>query len=401
MRRYGEYGEPRARAVKPRTAFILAALAATGIAIGLATTAGATSSQRARAGGDAAVVPKGVAEAKRIVAQAKKFSVWVAPGPKFNARAASGKTAYFVANNLAVPFNATVLAGVNSALTQAGVKVIALDNKGQISETVRLIEQGIAQHVDLMILPSTPAQLLAAPLRDAKAAGIQVIQRFSSDSRLPNAAERDLGVSAIVSYCFKCAGKLQADFAIADSNGKVNAMVYWDSDVGTGQPQIDGIRDELARLCPKTCHATFKDLPISQWAQQIPTLTQTDVANRSFNYYMPVYDGMVDYMLPGIHAANAQNRVRIVTINGDKAQMVEMKNHDVVYANIGTPIEYAGWAMADQALRLMTGNRPVANAKIAFRLFDRTNIPNLDNPERTWYHVNFKLAYKKLWGLSR
>src|SRR6476620_11343478 len=102
MRRNDEYDEPKVRAVKPGTAFILAALAATGIAIGLATTAGATSSQRGRAASDAAVVPPGVAAAKKIVAQAKKFSVWAAPGPKFNARAASGKTAYFIANNLAV-----------------------------------------------------------------------------------------------------------------------------------------------------------------------------------------------------------------------------------------------------------------------------------------------------------
>src|SRR5262249_31297006 len=155
-----------------------------------------------------------------------------------------------------------------------------------------------------------------------------------------------------------------------NSNGKVNAITFWDSDVGTGQPQTNAIRSEFTRLCPKTCHVKFQDIPIADWAQQIPSLTQTDVQDQSVNYYLPVYDGMVDYMLPGIHAANAQNRVRIVTINGDQAQMVEMSKHDVVYANIGTPIEYAGWAIADQALRLMTGHKPVANENIGMRLFD-------------------------------
>ena len=97
---------------------------------------------------------------------------------------------------------------------------------------------------------------------------------------------------------------------------------------------------------------------------------------------------------------HASTRVKIVTLNADQAQMESMAKHDVIIANVGTPIEYAGWAEADQSLRLATGHPPVATEKIPLRLFDNSNMPKLKLPERDWYGVNFQAGYEKLWGLS-
>ncbi len=363
---------------------------------------GSTSSSSSTSGSGGTGASSGVAEAQQLVTQAKKPSTFVAPGPSFDASAAKGKLIFLIGDDNSVPFNAITLKGLKAGVTAAGARLAAPDSRGDVDAMVRLVQQAISEHASVVIIPSVNAKVLAAPLAQAKKAGIKVIQTFSADARLPTPSEKAFGVDAIVSYCFSCGGRLMADYTVADSGGKnVDAVGFWDSGVGAAAAQIHATSAELSRLCPTECKITYKDIPsFSDWAQQVPSLTSSSLVHRDLNYFLPIYDGMATYMLPAIHAADASTRVKIVTLNADQAQMESMAKHDVIIANVGTPIEYAGWAEADQSLRLATGHPPVATEKIPLRLFDNSNMPNLKLPERDWYGVNFQAGYEKLWGLS-
>jgi len=339
--------------------------------------------------------------AKQLVAAATAPSTFTAPGPSFNAGAAKGKFVYFIGDENSLPFNAGVNSGFKAAMKAAGVKFVIPDSLGNVSSMAQLINQGVAEHANVIIIPSVSPNDLAVPLAAAKRAHIPIISFFSANASLPTAHDRALGVSAIVSYNFVQGGKEMADYAIADSGAHVNAVGYWDSGAGAALPQVQGIEAEFHRLCPATCKVTFKDIPsFANWNSQLPSLTQATILDRTVNYLLPIYDGMAEYMLPAIHAGNAQNRVKIVTLNADSAQMSEMGRHDVIVADVGTPIVYMGWALADQALRLVTGHAAVADERIPLRLFDNSNLPNLSKPEQDWYGLNFAAAYEKLWQLG-
>jgi ribose transport system substrate-binding protein len=338
-----------------------------------------------------------VAQAKQLIAKAKRPVKFVAPGPSFNAAQAKGKSVYYIAQALNLEFTRSVTGGIVAGLKSAGVKVTTVDDKANISETARLIHQGIALHPAAIIIAER-SDLLRAPLRAAQKAGIPVVTQFEYDPRSPPASERALGVKAQVTFCYSCAGKLIADYAVANSNAKVNSVTYWSPDDGVGKFEIGGIKNELARLC-SSCTSKFKDVLIAQWATQIPTLTQSDLRDHSVNYLLPVYDGMTLFMLPAIHAANAQKRVKIVSFNADKSAMNSMAHHDVIIADVGSPLKWFGYAVADETLRVITGHPAIANERVPLRVFDNSNLPNLKKDESTWYGANFQAGYKRLWKL--
>ena len=109
-------------------------------------------------------------------------------------------------------------------------------------------------------------------------------------------------------------------------------------------------------------------------------------------------------MLPAVHAANAEGRVKIVSFNALPAMMTSLRNGDVVAADIGTSGQQLGWALADQILRVLTHHKPVLDVQLPIRLFDAHNIGSikLTAPQQTWYgNLDFGSAYERLWGLKK
>ena len=201
-------------------------------------------------GAGGATVKSGVATAQARVNAALAIPSFKAPGPAFDASKAKGKTVFYIANSESLQFTQVVHSGAAAAFKAAGVKLITEDNMASAATTATLISQAIAAKANVIIIQSIPSKLITAPLMQAKAAGIPVIQLFETDPQLPPASEKALGVVGQVTYCYSCAGKLLADYAIANSNGNVDAMTIEDSDVGVSAPEIAGIKSEYGVACP-------------------------------------------------------------------------------------------------------------------------------------------------------
>jgi ribose transport system substrate-binding protein len=343
-----------------------------------------------------------VPTAKKLVAfWEKPPSSFTPPGPAFDASKTKGKTVYGILL-LAVPFAQINKAGYEAGLNAAGVKLVALDGKAQVQETSRAIEQAIAQNADLILVETLPGKLFAPDFAKAKAKGIPVIMVENQDpgKRLPDEPK---SVTTGCDQCHRCVGKIMADFAVADSGDNGKIVIVWSADIpGIGQPQLDGIKSELKRLGSKL-QVEIKNVPIARWNSDLPTLTQTIVRDTNVKYLLPLYDGMVLLMLPSIHAANAQNRVKVVTFNATPSVLESMKKGDIIAADFGASPEQFGWAWADQTLRVLSGVPPVSDVKLPIRLFTRNNIDsiNLKAQQQTWYgNVDFGTAYKKLWKVA-
>lgn len=375
-------------------------LAAGGLALFAEAGCGSSSDS---SGSDTTSASGAAAKAKQLLAAAEKPpSAFEAPGPAFDASKARGKTAHAVMI-LSIPFAQINKTGYQAGLDAAGVKLVTVDGKGEVGATSTGIQHAVAQGTDLVLSETLSGALFAQDFAKAKAKGIPVIMAENQD---PGAGWLDgepPSVTATVNQCHRCAGTVMANFTVADSGDKGKAVIVWSADVpGIGKPQLSGIMDQFKRLGSKMT-VEVKNVPIARWTSDLPTLTQTLVRDQSVDYLLPLYDGMVLNMLPSVHAAGAQDRVKIVTFNATPSVLESMKNNDVVAANVGANPEQYGWAFADQTLRLLSGEEPVKDVKLPLRVFTRNNIGSIDlkAPQQTWYgNVDFKSAYQKLWGLG-
>jgi ribose transport system substrate-binding protein len=344
-----------------------------------------------------------LSEAKALVAKAEEPQAWKPPGPAFDAKKAAGKSAWYLSQLLAIPFQKATSEGFTQGIEAAGARSTVFDGKGAIPDFSRGLQQATAQGADAIISGGFPSKLVSGPIKGAKDKGIPVISSFNHDPG-PPAADAAPGVVAEVSVCYTCAGKMMADFVTADSGGKAEVIVFGVSDTPElTRLEVGGFRDELEKQCPD-CKMTTVDAPSSQWATRLASATRSAIQkNPKANYVVPIFDGMALFMVPAIHQAGAQNRVKLVSFNATPAVLEMLKKGDVVAADVGTPNVWGGWGHADQALRAITGAPLSTSDFIPMRLFTKNNIDSIDlkGQESTWYGpVDYQAEFKKLWGLS-
>jgi ribose transport system substrate-binding protein len=299
------------------------------------------------------------------------------------------------------PFIQAIKAGISAAAGKAGMTTLASNPAGSAADVSRQISQAIAQHASAIITVGFTTADIAAPLQQAHSAGIPVVQLFVTD---PGAPPASAGMFAYVSPCYTCIGAAMADIVIDDSGGSAHTVVINAPDVGIATLEAHGFTAELAARCPR-CTTTVSDAPIAQWSTQIPSIATAAAADPTVTYLVPVFDTAAPLIVPVLAAANATARVKLVSSNGDQAQLADMKNARAPrwIGNVGVNGAWIGWASMDEVFRALTHHPALADERIGFRAFTPTNIGSIDlrqNPS-TWYgDTDFAAHYLSLWGLS-
>lgn len=359
----------------------------------------------------ATTAASGVAQATALVKQAQSPQHWRAPGPAFNARkAAGGKLIEEVMLSEAIPFDVNMHIGLTQALKAVGASEFLFNPNSNPALYPVAIKQGIQRHAKLIFIRSILPSVVAPELKQAAAAGIKVGGGMWVDSGVepgspawPKSFPSSVLFNA--NHCFVCAGRAMADFTIADSKGHANAIIIYPPDVPyIAAATVQGLKSEFAKLC-SACKIQTAPEPVAQWPN-LYTLVQSLIRrNPSVNYIIPVFDAMALYAVPGIHAAGAQNRVKVVTFNASPAVMQLVKKHDVVAADVGSAAYWEGWGQADSIFRALGGLKIPSNIYVPERTFDWSNIGsvNLNAQESTWYDGtnDYVKDYEKLWGVAK
>ncbi|MGH3781290.1 MAG: sugar ABC transporter substrate-binding protein [Pseudonocardiaceae bacterium] len=302
------------------------------------------------------------------------------------------------------PFIQAIKDGIGAAAGKAGMTTLGSNPAGSAADVARQISQAITQHASAVITVGFTTAEIAAPLQQAHSAGIPVVQLFVTDPGAPPDSATSAGVFGYVSPCYTCIGATMADIVIGDSGGRANTVLVNAPDVGVATLEAHGFTAEMRQHCP-SCATTVSDAPIAQWGTQIPSIATAAAADPQVNYVVPVFDTAAPLIVPALLAANATGRVKLVSSNGDQAQLQDMKNASTPrwVGDIGVNGAWIGWASMDEVFRALTNHPALADEKIGFRAFTPTNIGSLDlgrNPS-TWYgDTDFAAHYLRLWGLS-
>lgn len=338
-----------------------------------------------------------------LVAQGEAEATWQGPDEPIDVAELAGKTIWYINLDQAIPHLNAIGKALAEAAGSAGVNVVEFDGKSSVAEWQRGIEQAVAQKADVIVPLAIPLDAIEAPLQAAADAGVDVVASLYTDANVPLPEEFAEIAHSQVTEEYTRAGELMAGWVVADSGGDANVLVIHAPELAVTQYVDQGIERVFEEACPD-CTVSWKEAATSEWGTQLDTLTRTALTeDTSIDYLIPIYDGMVNFVLPAVHQAGAEDRVKIASFNATKSVMEALDNEDVVGADVGTAENWEGWALADASFRAMLDSAPVENYHIPVRLFTANNIGDIDlnGSEAGWYGpVDFKAEFGKLWGVG-
>jgi ribose transport system substrate-binding protein len=195
---------------------------------------------------------------------------------------------------------------------------------------------------------------------------------------------------------------LMADWVIADSKGKANAIFTVETDSPSSTAYVTkGAAPEFKKYCPG-CKITYADTPstgvTSQWVET--TVKKTP----GVQYYYSEFEDDLSQTTQGVSLAGQANSLKVSYATATLAGLTDIKNHKQVFADIGDDVAYEGWADADNLLRMMV-KQPTVTEHIPERLFTRQNIgsiklTNAAQASGVWYGnpTQFQTGFETLWG---
>ena len=353
---------------------------------------------------DRAASEADVAAAQAVIERYKHVPEFESPGPSFDAaRAVRGKTVFEIPITSEVPFITAVEEGMRQAAAAVGANLVVYPNQGEPSQWAQGIRTAIAQEADAITLFAQNPALLGPHIEQAEKAGIPVIVVRTSGEEEPCQPAPDGAPygTACVPGPFEQAGRIEADWVIADSGARANVLVITSNDARSTVPLLSGLKSEFETRCP-ACKVRYVDVPIPDWSARVQTEVQSAlIRDPRIDYVIPIYDSMSQYVVPAIRASNATDRVKISTFNGTPFVLKMLQDEDIVQMDVGENLAWVGWATMDQAFRLIAGVEPARSANTPLRVFDDTNIDQAGRPPELdqGYGAAFVPGFEELWGV--
>lgn len=362
----------------------LTTLAVAGLALGLATV-GMVQAQDA------------VAAAQAELDKYAQIPTFTAPGEPFDAKACMvDKKILSVPASSAVPFVATINEAMARIAGEVGFEYQIWENQGQPTQWVQGIEFGVTNNFDLIdLLAGADPRILEPQIKAARDAGAIVTASHLTgyEQEVPG------GLTASIPIDYKQAGKLLAQWAIAKTDGKVNALVLVTNEVLSTDSMLAGIEEAFA--ASPDSKFTVVNFSIPDWASKIqPNVQSAVIADPTINYILPIYDGMNQFVVPALTITGASDRVKIATFNGTPF-VLDMIQNGQVEMDVGENLDWIAYGMLDAQMRLLCNLPPVTDPKIPLLIFDANNAASAGSPAEPskGYGDAYLAGYKELWKL--
>ncbi|HEX8977551.1 MAG TPA: sugar ABC transporter substrate-binding protein [Solirubrobacteraceae bacterium] len=372
-------------------------------ACGSSSSSSSSSSAASSGGSSSSSAASGVTEAKKLVAQEEQPPPFNGPTSKVDIAKAKGKTVYYVSLTEEIPALHEWGVVLAQQLQAAGVTTQKCDAKGSPDGITTCLQQALAAKPAMIVAQALDTKFIASYIARAKAAGIKFVTAQTGTPGIPTIP----GDNAEVTFDYPQVGRILADWFVADSGcAKGGPQVI--TTTSSRQPsaaEVNGILSEVKRLCPSLNIPSVQNVLIPDWPTSLPTTTRSLLTqNPNLKYLLPLYDGMTIYMVPAINGIlAAKSSVKVASFNATPVVIQnELVKPSPLAADIGGPNEWYGVALADQVLRVLAGQAPVASENVPLRLFTRDNVGTIDptKNEATWYgSANPICSYHKLWGL--
>jgi len=340
----------------------------------------------------------GVAAAEKEVEELRQETTeFTPPGPEFDASAAQGGTVWYIPVSAEIPVLAIESKGMEEAAKAAGMSYKTCDGKFTPAAQSACITQAVNSNAAGVITDSVDPKSVGPALSAAKSAEIPVVgfNSIGEESdlyRTVNSGDPQSQIGAM-------------NWIIANSGGEASVLgVYFVGDSQTEAGAEAGI-EALEKNCPECGYASAT--VTSEQINSIPSAVSSALLKTpDVNYGIPQFDFFAPLFERGVQQAGKTNDIQTVSTNAALSQMKVVASGGMQKADVGANRNYVGWEAVDALLRMIAGEPAATDLTYPVRVFDETNIGELDLSEAaasdgSWFGPTvYKQEFPKLWGLG-
>lgn len=349
----------------------------------------------------------GFSHASAVVANlSHTVTSFPAPGPALkNVKSLKGKTVWYIPVSLSVPVFAIGNSALHTALGKAGISEHACSGESNPSATSACINQAVASGAGAIITDAVPVVLASNAFANAERHHIPVliVNQLPPPHGVPGAVHG--AGSDKLAYALLQDSTLvgaEADWVIADSHGKANALLMPFTDSPSTLAYGAHAQAIFHSDCPG-CKVTVQKVGLAN-ATLIPSQTSAALLkHQGTQYVIPEFDAVLQPVGQGIQQTSSSQHLKVVTAGGDLPALQEIKAGRLA-ADVGQDFPYEGWADADEVMRMMLGMR-VVSEHVPVRFFTAANIGSLRltpaaQASGEWYGSSgYTTMFERLWGV--
>jgi ribose transport system substrate-binding protein len=344
-----------------------------------------------------------VAAAKALLDKYLGVPTFTAPGPKFDAKGASGKKVEMISLTDEVAFNVYIEQAMKAALATAGVQATDFTDSGSVSEWVQGMNTAVSSKDSAVALIGIDPGQIGPQITAAQKAGVKVIDGQYTDisqsypapySDLPRVDSQDI-----------LDGELEGASAIVNRDGAAHVLAVESTDSPDSTTMVTGISKIFSQDC-KACTLSVVNVPIADWTTSGQSTVQSSLtAHPDTNFVIPTFDAMVStFVAAAINASGNPGSYEIATADGSPAELKMLEQHDLVVTDVGVGYQWVGWMYADQILRALTGTAaaPTTSEVAPVRVFTSANVASTGTPPTVsaGYGDGYQSGFPSLWSLG-
>lgn len=358
-----------------------------------------TASTTGASSGAPAASSQCVTAAKQKVQAAEKPISLQVPSQSVDMSKIKGKSVWYIAPDMSLPFIAAIAGGFKQAALTAGLKPTIFNGAGNVNTFNQGVSSAVSQGAAGILLQGINPSLVSGPLAQAKSKHIAIVDSLNGGPSQPLTG----GVQAHVTVDYTKGGALMADYVAAASQCTGHAIFFTSSIYNIYNDMVAGFKNELASICPQCKLDEIVNVAPTDLATKLGELTTTAATRYpDAKFFVAAYDGQVEFMTPALQQTG-RTGLQIVSHDGVISNLQQIRSGSGLQtADVSNPPNEAmGWAEVDQLGRLLTGLQPVQRT-LPQQLFVKSNIPSnpADLAAAFPGYANFQAQWKRLWGLG-
>ena len=377
-------------------AFAVAVCAASAVLTGCGSSAGSTGGG-ASGGASSADLTKAKQEVAALEATTKTYPLPTASVSGLSKFA--GRKVYYIPLVQDIPGFVVTATTMKDALSAAGLGEQVCNGQGQPSALSSCVQQAVAANAAGIVLDAAPYAMAQNALDAAKAKGIPIIiadqyaPAGSSDSDqvtyVPGATDQPTDI---------------AWWVIADSLGEGKLVIAQEQDSPSAVQYVTNSLAVYKQYCPG-CDVKVKNISASTDTQLATDTSSNVLTDPGVNYYYTEFEDSLQPTIQGIQQSGRSSAISLSVAGGSVNGLgLLASGSSSVKAVVAVDQAYAGWALTDEILRMMTGGAPVAEP-FPTRLFTKDDIASIQVSTAAqgtgeWFgDISYQSAFEKLWGV--
>ena len=321
------------------------------------------------------------------------------PGPAIDPSALKGKLIFTIPTSTAIPFCDVVDKQMDEFAQKLGVRHEVWQTTAQLGQWVQGFNTAFAHKADLINVACGLDPATVAPqIREAISKGIPVVAAHTYANGQPQLED----LTGIVYGAYIDAAKAEAAWVILKTEGKANVLVITAPSTANSPFIEKAIMGMFEKYCP-SCKVRVAGVNAADWATKIgPTVQSAILSDRELNYVIPIYDGMVQFVMPAIITTGASTRVKVASFNNTPAVLDMIRSGDVVIFESGEDTTWLAGAILDQDMRVLLKQPLVKDYVVGIRAFTKSDVEAAGVPAKfgVGYGDAARKGYEALWGLK-